>query len=153
MRYCVDARSEPTSGGPRRGDWLFSHISVGVNDLDRAVAFYTPVLRTLGIEPIMPVDIPGVGRVAMGYGKVPGHVPFWVQFPIDREPATRGNGTHVAFSAPDKATVDAFFAAAIANGGVEDGPPGPRPMYSPDYYSAFVRDPDGNKLEACLHAE
>jgi catechol 2,3-dioxygenase-like lactoylglutathione lyase family enzyme len=130
---------------------MFSHVSVGVSDMERATAFYDPVLRTLGIEPIMPIDVPGFGRVAMGYGRAPGHVPLWVQLPHNREPATAGNGTHVAFAAVNRQAVDDFYAAALAHGGTSDGPPGPRTMYSPDYYGAFVRDPDGNKLEACLH--
>ena len=131
---------------------MIAHVSVGVSDVARAVAFYTPVLRTLGIEPVMPVDVPGVGRVAMGYSTEAGHVPFWIGLPNDERPATAGNGVHVAFSAPDKAAVDAFYAAAIANGGIADGAPGPRAVYRTDYYGAFVRDPDGNKIEACVHS-
>ena len=63
-----------------------------------------------------------------------------------------GNGVHIAFRAETRATVDAFFLAAIEQGGIEDGRPGLRVEYHPDYYGAFVRDPDGNKIEAVSHA-
>jgi catechol 2,3-dioxygenase-like lactoylglutathione lyase family enzyme len=63
-----------------------------------------------------------------------------------------GNGVHIAFNAPSREAVDAFFLAALDKGGVEDGRPGLRTEYHPDYYAAFVRDPDGNKIEACAHA-
>ena len=71
--------------------------------------------------------------------------------PLNQEPATYGNGTHVAFLAPSHAAVDAFHAAALAEGGQDEGAPGPRPHYHKDYYGAYVRDPDGNKLQACCH--
>ncbi len=72
---------------------------------------------------------------------------FWIGAAENGAPASVGNGTHVAFLAPDRATVDAFHAAALANGGQCAGPPGERP-YAPGYDAAFVRDPDGNKVEA-----
>ena len=62
-----------------------------------------------------------------------------------------GNGVHIAFTAPNRAAVDAFYLAALEQGGVEDGAPGLRSEYHPDYYGAFVRDPDGNKIEAVSH--
>ena len=70
---------------------------------------------------------------------------------FDGQPATNGNGTHIAFIAKDRPTVDAFYAAALANGGSDEGPPGPRPHYHPNYYGAYVRDPDGNKVQAVCH--
>jgi predicted lactoylglutathione lyase len=68
--------------------------------------------------------------------------------PFDKRPATVGNGTMIAFQAASRPQVDAFFAAAIANGGQSEGEPGLRPQYNADFYAAYVRDPDGNKLAA-----
>jgi catechol 2,3-dioxygenase-like lactoylglutathione lyase family enzyme len=68
--------------------------------------------------------------------------------PLNGKPATPGNGAHVAFTAENRAMVNAFYEAALANGSGEDGPPGLRPEYNDNYYGAFVLDPDGNKIEA-----
>jgi catechol 2,3-dioxygenase-like lactoylglutathione lyase family enzyme len=119
---------------------IISHISVGTNDFKRAVAFYDRVLSTLGCQRIM--EYPD----AIAYGKV--YPEFWVQPPVDGQPATVGNGTHVGFTAPTKEAVHAFYEAAIAAGAQENGPPGPRPDYGEPYYGCFVRDPDGHKIEA-----
>jgi len=119
---------------------VISHISVGTNRFDLAVAFYTSVLATIGCRPI--IEHPG----AVAFGKR--YPEFWVQTPIDGEPATVGNGSHVGLIAPTKAAVRAFYAAALAAGGSDDGSPGPRPAYGDRYYGCFVRDLDGNKIEA-----
>ena len=71
---------------------------------------------------------------------------------FDGAPATNGNGTHIAFIAKTRAAVDAFYAAALENGGSDEGPPGLRPHYHPAYYGAYVRDPDGNKIQAVCHS-
>ena len=119
---------------------IISHLSLGTNDFERAVAFYDRILPTLGCHCIM--KEPG----AIAYGK---QLPeFWIQTPIDGQPASVGNGTHVGFIAPDKAAVHAFYAAALAAGAQDEGPPGPRPDYGEPYYGCFVRDPDGHKIEA-----
>lgn len=119
---------------------IISHLSLGTNDFERAVAFYDRILPTLGCHCIM--KEPG----AIAYGK---QLPeFWIQTPIDGQPASIGNGTHVGFIAPDKAAVHAFYAAALAAGAQDEGPPGPRPDYGEPYYGCFVRDPDGHKIEA-----
>ncbi|MGE0725819.1 MAG: VOC family protein, partial [Alphaproteobacteria bacterium] len=88
------------------------------------------------------------GGAAAGYGERSGPARFWIGLPHDRRPASAGNGVHVCFAAPDRAAVDAFHRAALAAGGADDGAPGLRPEYHQDYYGAFVRDPDGNKIEA-----
>lgn len=125
------------------------HVSVGVADIARAKRFYDSALAPLGLSPLMPVEINGQ-LLGVGYGE---RAPvFWIQYPINRQPATTGNGVHIAFTAPNRAAVDAFYLAALSNGGVEDGGPGLRTEYHPNYYGAFVRDPDGNKVEACHHA-
>ena len=121
---------------------MMSHVSIGTNDFDAAVSFYDRVLAPLGARRVM--EHPG----AVAYGKA--YPEFWVQSPIDGKPAQVGNGTHFGFFAPDKASVDAFYRAAIAAGARDDGPPGPRQEYGAPYYGCFVRDPDGHKIEAAF---
>ena len=121
-----------------------SHVSLGTTDYPRAKAFYDAVLGTLGITCVME-EAP----FAAGYGrKFP---EFWIQLPFDGAAASVGNGTHVCFTAQSPEQVKAFYAKALELGGKDDGPPGFRPQYMPNYYAAFARDPDGNKIEAmCL---
>jgi len=119
---------------------ILSHVSIGTDDFERAVAFYDRVLPTLGCRRV--AEHPG----AVAYGR---RFPeFWVQRPFDDGPASVGNGTHVGFIAPSKEAVDDFHGTAIAAGGTDDGAPGPRPDYGEPYYGCFVRDPDGHKIEA-----
>ncbi|MES1199809.1 MAG: VOC family protein [Pseudomonadota bacterium] len=125
------------------------HVSIGVSNMQRSKRFYDAVLAPLGMVPVRPVEIGGQ-LIGVGYGDA-GMPTFWIQFPVNGQPATQGNGVHVAFSAPSRAAVDAFYLAALEQGGIEDGRPGLRTEYHPDYYGAFVRDPDGNKVEACRH--
>ncbi len=91
-------------------------------------------------------------RVAAGWGIYEDdgvrELAFWIGTPFDQRPASVGNGSMVAFSARSRKSVDDFHAAALANGGACEGPPGLRPHYSPDFYAAYVRDPDGNKVAA-----
>lgn len=119
---------------------ILSHVSIGTNDFERAVAFYDAVLPTLGCKRIM--EHPG----AVAYGKE--YPEFWVQTPIDGQAATVGNGTHIGLIAPTKEAVHAFYEAALAAGGIDDGAPGGRPDYGEPYYGCFVRDLDGHKVEA-----
>lgn len=122
---------------------MISHTMLGTNDLERAVAFYDRVLGELGY--------PRVRKYAQSAAYGPGENGppiFWICNPYDGGPASAGNGTHVAFMAPDRASVDRFHATALALGGVDEGAPGLRD-YGPDYYGAYVRDPDGNKIQAC----
>ncbi len=125
------------------------HVSVGVTNMKRSKAFYDATLASLGMNPVYPVEFGGQ-MVGVGYG-TPDKPSFWIQLPINGQPASMGNGVHIAFRAETRAAVDAFFLAALEQGGVEDGKPGLRTEYHPDYYGAFVRDPDGNKIEACCH--
>ncbi|HVY84432.1 MAG TPA: VOC family protein [Caulobacterales bacterium] len=126
------------------------HVSIGVSNMQRSKRFYDAALAALEMTAVMPVEVGG-RLVGVGYGGADGKPSFWIQFPINGQPATQGNGVHVAFNAPSRAAVDAFFLAALEQGGIEDGRPGLRTEYHPDYYGAFVRDPDGNKIEACRH--
>jgi len=125
------------------------HVSVGVTNMKRSKAFYDAALAPLGMKPIYPVEIGGQ-LVGVGYGEAQ-QPTFWIQLPINGQPASMGNGMHIAFRAATRAAVDAFFLAALEQGGIEDGRPGLRTEYHPDYYGAFVRDPDGNKIEAVSH--
>jgi catechol 2,3-dioxygenase-like lactoylglutathione lyase family enzyme len=121
---------------------LISHISVGTNDFDRALAFYDTVLNALGCQRIM--EHPG----AVGWGRA--YPEFWVQTPHDGQRATVGNGTHFGFVATSREEVHAFYEAALQAGGRDDGPPGPRPEYGEPYYGCFIRDLDGHKIEAAF---
>ena len=121
---------------------VLSHVSLGTNDYPRAKAFYDAVLGTLQIRCVM--DFPG----GAGYGRA--FPEFWIQSPHDGRPSSAGNGAHVAFLANSVDEVKAFHAKALELGGSDDGAPGLRPEYSAGYYAAFVRDLDGNKIEAML---
>ena len=124
---------------------MLHHVSVGVRDVERATSFYDAILAALGYRRVMEF-LP----YAVGYGDK--HPSFWVQLPHNQQPASVGNGYHVSFMARSKDAVRRFHAAALSKGGANDGEPGPRPDYGPDYYGAFVIDLDGNKLEATLTA-
>jgi catechol 2,3-dioxygenase-like lactoylglutathione lyase family enzyme len=116
---------------------MFDHVSLKVTDFERSKAFYDRALKPLGIERLY-----AEGPAAAGYGVRPKAF-FWIGQHIDVQ-----TGTHVAFPAPDRATVDRFHAEALAAGGRDNGAPGLRPNYHPDYYGAFVLDPDGHNIEA-----
>jgi catechol 2,3-dioxygenase-like lactoylglutathione lyase family enzyme len=117
--------------------------SAGVADLDRSARFYDAVFALLGIVCLKR------GHRGAEYGLV-GESPFAIVHEGVHARAP-GSGSHMAFAAKTRDAVDAFHAAAIANGGIDDGPPGIRLSYNPGYYAAFVRDPDGYRLEAVLH--
>ena len=117
---------------------ILTHATVGTNNLEKARAFYDATLGALGYSRSSDMDH------ASAWGK-DGSFEFFALTPRDGAPATFGNGVTVGFVAPNHAAVAAFHAAALANGGVCEGPPGPRP-WSPDKHYAYVRDADGNKL-------
>jgi catechol 2,3-dioxygenase-like lactoylglutathione lyase family enzyme len=124
---------------------MFSHITVGSNDLDRAGAFYDAVLLPLGLR--RRAVVPDGGPPALCWILAEGKLPrFFVFTPFDGQKAAAGNGSMVAFLAPSPAAVDAAFAAGMTAGGTSEGAPGPRPQYGDGYYGAYLRDPDGNKL-------
>ncbi|MEJ0044336.1 MAG: VOC family protein [Rhizomicrobium sp.] len=122
---------------------MLHHVSVGVTDFERAAKFYDAVLAALGFK-----RVADYAPHAIGYGET--YPEFWIGAPHDGKPASAGNGTHLGFAARTKAQVNKFHAVALAQGGGNDGEPGPRPDYGPDYYGAFVFDLDGNKIEATL---
>lgn len=130
---------------------MFRYLCLGTNDLPRAERFYDAVLRPLGHRRVaVEADSAWQGWAGWGHYADEGReeLALWVCAPFDGAPATAGNGTMVALAAPSWAAVDDFHAAALAHGGRSDGAPGIRPHYNDDFYAAYVRDPDGNKLAA-----
>ena len=128
---------------------MFSHVTLGIADLTRARAFYAPLMELLGLRPHFDSDDEGW----IGWKPAEGGRPlFIVTRPFDGRAPTHGNGAMVAFMAPDRAAVDAAYLHALAQGGTDEGAPGLRPHYHPDYYAAYFRDPDGNKLCVVCHA-
>ncbi|MFM7445256.1 MAG: VOC family protein [Tabrizicola sp.] len=117
-------------------------LTLGAKDIDASGRFYDAVLATVGWG--MHASWQG-WRVYSEGGSGSGVI-LYICTPYDGQPATAGNGTMPGFSARTHAEVDAFHAAALANGGTDDGAPGPRPDYGPEWYAAYVRDPTGNKI-------
>lgn len=127
---------------------MFSYISLGTSNLERAIAFYDAVLAPLGHNRIEDYD-PDATSAAWGLDDPGPHL--WVTQPFDGRPASVGNGSMVSFLAESRAAVDAFHATALAMGGTDEGAPGLRPQYGPQFYAGYVRDPDGNKLNAVCY--
>ena len=119
---------------------MIHHVSVGSNDIKQAKAFYDPLMSLIGFRILKESD------KSVHYGA--SDIVFSLETPTDGSPATAGNGVHVAFQAPDRETVRRFHEIALANGGTDEGAPGIRANYNANYYGAFVRDFDGNKIEA-----
>jgi catechol 2,3-dioxygenase-like lactoylglutathione lyase family enzyme len=125
---------------------MFHYVTLGSNDLPRSKRFYDAALGPLGIINTIADD----SDVAYAETPKPGEKPvnlLWVLKPLLALPANWGNGTMIVFTAKSRAAVDAFYAGAMANGGIDEGAPGLR-RYSPNFYACYVRDPDGNKLSA-----
>jgi catechol 2,3-dioxygenase-like lactoylglutathione lyase family enzyme len=120
---------------------MLDHVTIGVSNLNHAREFYDRALRPLGIKRLY-----AEGETFSGYG-ADKKAFFWIG-----ARAAVTTGAHVAFTAPDRAAVDAFHAAALAAGGRDNGAPGLRPHYHHHYYGAFVLDPDGHNIEAVCHA-
>ncbi len=121
---------------------MLLYVTLGSNDLGRSQRFYDATLAALGLSRRKQDD------VEIGYGaESDSRCRLWVVTPYDRNAATIGNGSMVALEAGSRAAVDAFYAAALAHGGTDEGGPGLRPFHA-HFYAAYVRDPDGNKLSA-----
>lgn len=127
---------------------MFSYVSLGTNDMARAIRFYDAVLAPLGHQRIQDCDADATSA-AWGLDDPGPHL--WLTQPFDGADASVGNGTMVSFLAETRSAVDAFHAAALAQGGSDAGAPGPRPQYGANFYAAYVRDPDGNKLNAVCY--
>ena len=125
---------------------MIDHTGLQVSNPQRSRAFYDAALAPLGYSVLM--EIPKEftsGKVVLGYGVAP-KPDFWLAEGTPNQPPI-----HIAFSAPSKQHVDEFYRAALAAGGKDNGPPGPRPHYHEKYYGAFVLDPDGHNIEAVFH--
>ncbi len=118
------------------------YVTVGAIDSAKSNAFYDAALATIGWS--KQTEFPGWRAYSEG-GKDEGFT-LWVCQPFNGEPASAGNGTMVGFIAKSRAEVDAFYAAAMAHGGTDEGAPGLRAHYGPDWYAAYLRDPAGNKI-------
>jgi len=119
---------------------MIDHVSIAVRDLDAATRFYVAVLGPLGYAKL------DERPATVGFGKK--YPEFWINLRRDVETVAAASGAHVCFRARSTGLVDAFHAAALAAGGVSDGAPGLRPQHGEGYYAAFIRDPDGNRIEA-----
>ncbi len=126
---------------------MLSHVILGVNDVGRAVEFYDALLGVLGHERRW------IGDTGAGYGTHDqlGINTFWLTKPIDGQRATVGNGTNVAFVAPSRKAVRAFYEKALALGGKSEGEPGIRDEAHDNFYAAYIRDLDGHKIVAVCH--
>ena len=123
---------------------MYSHITLGIYDFAKAEPFYDAIMEVLGHPVFFGHD------KGKAWGEPTGPKLF-IGPAFDGKAASTGNGSHTAFIVPTRAQVDAFHAAALSHGGSDEGPPGPRPHYHPNYYGAYVRDPEGNKLQAVCH--
>jgi catechol 2,3-dioxygenase-like lactoylglutathione lyase family enzyme len=119
---------------------MIDHVSIAVRDLAASTRFYEAVLATLGFAKLE------VRPATVGYGKA--YAEFWINLRANMAPVAADSGAHVCFRARSTEMVDAFHAAALAAGGADDGAPGLRPQHGDGYYAAFIRDPDGNRIEA-----
>jgi len=124
---------------------VFSHITVGTNDLAKSSAFYDALLLPLGLQRRQVA--PDGGPPSVCWVSPGSLLPrFYVYMPFNRATASAGNGSMVAFLAPGNDAVDAAYAAGISAGGKDEGGPGERLNYGAGYYGAYLRDPDGNKV-------
>jgi catechol 2,3-dioxygenase-like lactoylglutathione lyase family enzyme len=119
---------------------MLDHVSIGVGEIARSKRFYDAALGALGYRCL------SEDEASLGYGR--DAVAFWLGAVATPVPPDPGSNLHFCFVAPTRQSVDAFHAAAIAQGGADNGRPGPREAYGPDYYAAFVVDPDGYRIEA-----
>ena len=125
---------------------MINHVSIGVRDLARAKRFYEAALQPLGYRCLSEAS------GALGFGR--DAVAFWVSVVERPVVADKDSGLHFCFNAPTRSSVNAFHAAALGAGGGDNGKPGVRAEYDPDYYAAFVIDPDGYRIEAyCAQAK
>lgn len=121
------------------------HMQLAVADYAKAKAFYLKALKPLGWT--LAMEFPEEGAPAFGGFAVDGKPYLWLAGGTRQTPRT-----HIAFGANSRAEVDAFYKAAMAAGGTDNGPPGVRKMYHPNYYAAFVLDPEGHNIEAVTHS-
>ncbi len=123
---------------------MIDHISIAVSDLERSRRFYTDVLATIGLSQIV------LKKTTIGFGKI--YPEFWINLRCGMVPIGHDSGIHICLRAPSKDAVEAFFDAAIKSGGSAEAEPRIWPEYNERYFAAFIRDPDGNRIEAGLFA-
>ncbi len=130
---------------------MIDHCSFSVKNYQESLNFYDDVLGTLGYARIMTLDIPEHDVMTAGYGS--GYKPFFWIGPMGKadEEIGRARGMHIAFLAPTIQSIHEWYAKGLALGAQDNGAPGPRPEYHPGYYGAFLVDPNGWRIEACLH--
>lgn len=121
---------------------MLKYLTMGAHDLKASAAFYDKVLGALGYERLEFADY------GMGYGPAGGKAQLWIMRPGNGLPASYGNGTMIALVAPSRSAVDEFHALALSSGGYDEGKPGIRGGADSNFYAAYVRDPNGNKLSA-----
>ena len=121
---------------------MIAHVSIGVRNIDKSKRFYDAALEPLGYKCLR------AARSLLGYGYGRDSIALWVVQAEHPVPADEKSGLRFCFTAANHAAVNAFHAAAIAAGGSDNGAPGLRPIYGPDYYAAFIIDPDGYRIEA-----
>ena len=126
---------------------MFDHTGVIVSDFEKSKLFYSQALAPMGYSLVteLPASVTGGAEVA-GFGESP-KPEFWITKGRPNNPPV-----HVAFRVQTRALVEVFFKAAMAAGGRDNGGPGPRPHYHPDYYAAYVLDPDGHNIEVVCHS-
>ena len=124
---------------------MIDHVSIGVADLEKSTAFYESVLAPVGPQKLM------ANTHTVGFGK--NYPEFWLNHRPQKNRTADDDGAHICLRAKTAAAVDAFFAAGLERGATSDGEPGPRPEYSSSYYSAFIHDIDGNKIEVVTFIE
>jgi catechol 2,3-dioxygenase-like lactoylglutathione lyase family enzyme len=124
---------------------MFSHLTVGSNDVAKAKVFYDSLLKPLGL--VRRADYPE----AAGWGRPDGRAQLWIVTPLDKKAASVGNGITIGLEASDRPAVDAAHKAAMQAGGKDEGAPGLRTHYHPNYYGAYLRDLDGHKICVVCH--
>ena len=124
---------------------MIDHTGVAVSDFDKSKAFYLQALGAIGYAKLLELAPEIAGTSVAGFGEPP-KPDFWISQGAPQSPPV-----HIAFRVTSRAVVRAFHAAALAAGGTDNGPPGIRAHYHPNYYAAFVRDPDGHNIEAVCH--
>ena len=130
---------------------MLHHISFAVTDIERSAAFYDETLGELGYVRVFEDLRPGEDGQAVGYGLAGQGDNFCIKL-AGASSATAGHGFHLAFAAPSRDAVRKFHEAALLHGGTDNGGPGPRPEYGPNYYACFVVDPDGHRIEAVVNS-
>ncbi len=131
---------------------MFSHITVGTQNLHLSAVFYDALLIPLGLQR-RPVTPDGGPEAACWVSKDHVLPRFYVYSPFNGQPASVGNGAMVAFVAPSKQAVDASYKAGMQAGGADEGSPGERAHYGAGYYGAYLRDPDGNKIHIAYRGD